>query len=91
MDINEIKALIITEIVRKMLFVSRLSDFKECLNLYRQRSLVLDQRVVEVKMGNDSFDGCVLEINDYGQLVVKKESGEIAILSYGEASTALRK
>ena len=84
-DTDEIKTLIITEIVRKMLFTSKLSDFKECLSLYRLRSLILDQ-IVEVKIGNDFFNGYVLNINDSGQLEVRKESGEIVVLNCGEAS-----
>jgi len=82
---DEVKVMIIMEIIRKMLFSSRLSDFKECLRLYRLRSLILDQ-IVEVKIGNDFFEGYALDINDYGQLVVRKESGEIVILNCGEAS-----
>lgn len=84
-ETDEVKVLIIMEIVRKMLFSSRLSNFEECLRLYRLRSLILDQ-IVEVKIGNAFFEGYVLDINDYGQLVVRKESGEIVILNCGEAS-----
>ena len=84
-DTDEIKVLLITEIIRKMFFFSNISDFKECLSLYRLRSLILDQ-IVEVKIGNDLFAGYVLDINDYGQLVVRKESGEIVKLNCGEAS-----
>jgi len=84
-ETDEIKALLITEIARKMLFSSRLSDFKESLSLYRLRSFILG-RIVEVKIGNDFFNGYVLHINDQGQLEVRKESGEIVVLNCGEAS-----
>jgi len=85
-DDDEIKTAIITEIAQNMLHASKLSDFNECLRLYRLRSIILDHDIVKVKIGQDLFDAFVLDINDYGQLVVRKESGEIVILNCGEAS-----
>ena len=88
-DNDEIKTSIITEIARNMLFPSKLSDFTECLNLYRLRSIILDHDIVKVRLGSDLFSAYVVDINDYGQLVVRKESGETAILSCGEASIVI--
>lgn len=90
-DNDEIKTSIITEIARNMLLANKLSDFNECLSLYRLRSIILNHDIVEVKIGNDAFDAYVVEINDNGQLVVRKESGEIEILNCGEASAKPRK
>jgi len=85
---NENKVSIIVEIIHKMLFSSKISDFQECLNVYRQRSCILNQ-IIEVKIGNDIFEGYALDINNYGELVVRKQSGEIVKLNCGEARIRL--
>jgi len=64
----------------------------EMLDKYRQRMLLLDKRVLIRGSGMaesaDSFEATAIAVDDMGQLVIKKDSGEILSLIAGDVSVA---
>lgn len=62
----------------------------DSINICRQRSILINKNV-NVINGNDSYDALVMDLNDDGELVVKKGNGEIKNLFSGEVSIRGRK
>ncbi len=55
------------------------------IQVCREHSVLIGKKVV-VMRGSDQYEGQVLSINDQGELVVKRDNGEIEALFSGEVS-----
>ena len=78
---NRIAAGIINEFVADNAFTNEQSIMAE----YRERQILIGQ-MVRVVNGNTTYDAYVLDVDDAGRLIVKKDTGEVEKLFCGEVS-----
>ena len=78
------------EILNRVAFSKAPLTQEEMLAAYRSRMFMLGE-VVEVTSGDKHFEATALDIDDSGQLVVEKASGEIVTLHSGEVSARPKK
>lgn len=62
---------------------------KEIMEKYRERQILLGQKVVVLK-GNGSYEAEAVDVDDRGQLIVRKEDGSIEALCSGEVSARMK-
>lgn len=60
-------------------------DFAEILNINKKHSATLNKEVI-VSRRNDLVKGFAYDLNDEGELLIRKENGEIETIYYGEVS-----
>ena len=74
-----------TEIMSRILHSDDHHNEKEMLDKYRQRMFMLGRTVI-VTGTEGTYEALAVDIDDIGQLIVKKKNGEILSLSSGEVS-----
>lgn len=73
------------EIINRIVISENQYGKKEILNRYKKRLMMIGKRVL-VTGARETFEAMAIDIDDLGQLVVKKDSGETLSLSAGEIS-----
>ena len=74
-----------SEVVNRMLTYGSQYSKGEILTKYKNRLMMLGQKIL-VTGAQETYDAVAIDIDDNGQLIVKKENGEIRTLFSGEIS-----
>jgi len=78
---NELAAIV----ANRMFDIGNRLGNKAMIAEYRKRLMMLGKTVI-VSGGNEAFEAVAVDIDDVGRLIVKRDDGEIVMLSSGEVS-----
>jgi len=76
------------EIINQIVYPRNQHNEKEILEKYKKRMFLLGKTIL-VTGTEDPYKAVAVDIDDIGQLIVRKDDGEIKFLSSGDVSTSL--
>lgn len=79
---------LISAIYESILTLHEAVNESELMMLYKEKSLVINKKVL-LQQGKKEFYATVKDIDDAGQLVIEKETGELEIFNSGEIRIVL--
>ncbi len=80
---DSLNSIVSRGVLAARIYENLLTPETDVLSAYKNRSLMFGKEIVYEKNGG-AFNAVVLDINDKGNLVVKKDTGETEILTSGE-------
>ncbi len=82
---NSIRNQLAAEIINQVLNIAGNLKDKSYMQEYKDRSMILGERIL-YKKGNNWQEGCALDIDNYGGLIVYTSDGQKITLNSGEVS-----
>lgn len=82
---NSIRNQLAAEIINQVLNIAGNLKDKSYMQEYKDRSMILGERIL-YKKGNNWQEGCALDIDNYGGLIVYTSDGQKLTLNSGEVS-----
>ena len=76
---------LVAEVIYRIVFPKKQHDEKEMLEKYRKRMFLLG-KTVRITCSGEPYEALAVDIDEIGQLIVKKANGDILSLSSGEVS-----